>query len=161
MRYFLDTEFIESERAIELISIGVVAQDGREFYAENRNCDLRNANDWCRKNVLPLLENKFLTPSTIATRLLDFIGKETPEFWGYCAAFDHVLLTQLFKETIGIPKHFPYYTNDLAQLRRMLKNPELPNTNKQIHHALSDARWNKDVWDFLTEKWETSCLIWL
>ena len=29
--FFLDTEFIELDRAIELISLGVVAADGREF----------------------------------------------------------------------------------------------------------------------------------
>lgn len=31
MRYFYDTEFIEDGHTIELISIGVVAEDGREY----------------------------------------------------------------------------------------------------------------------------------
>lgn len=39
IRYFYDCEFIEDGRTIELISIGIVAEDGREFYAVNR--DLR------------------------------------------------------------------------------------------------------------------------
>lgn len=34
-RYFYDTEFIEDGRTIELISIGIVADDGREYYAVN------------------------------------------------------------------------------------------------------------------------------
>jgi hypothetical protein len=29
MKYFLDTEFIEQPNTIELISIGIVAEDGR------------------------------------------------------------------------------------------------------------------------------------
>ena len=33
MRYFYDTEFIDNGRIIDLISIGVAAEDGREFYA--------------------------------------------------------------------------------------------------------------------------------
>ena len=33
MRYFYDTEFIDNGRTIELISIGVAAEDGREYYA--------------------------------------------------------------------------------------------------------------------------------
>ena len=33
MKYFYDTEFIEDGSTIELISIGVVAEDGREYYA--------------------------------------------------------------------------------------------------------------------------------
>ena len=34
-RYFYDTEFLEDGRTIDLISIGIVADDGREFYAIN------------------------------------------------------------------------------------------------------------------------------
>ena len=38
-RYFYDCEFIEDGRTIELISIGVVAEDGREFYAVSTEFD--------------------------------------------------------------------------------------------------------------------------
>ena len=38
-RYFYDCEFIEDGRTIELVSIGVVAQDGREFYAVSTEFD--------------------------------------------------------------------------------------------------------------------------
>jgi hypothetical protein len=31
--YFLDTEFIEGERTVDLVSIAVVADDKREYYA--------------------------------------------------------------------------------------------------------------------------------
>lgn len=34
-RYFFDTEFLEDGKTIELISIGIVAQDGREYYGVN------------------------------------------------------------------------------------------------------------------------------
>jgi uncharacterized protein YjfI (DUF2170 family) len=33
VKYFYDTEFIDNGRIIDLISIGVVAEDGREYYA--------------------------------------------------------------------------------------------------------------------------------
>src|SRR4051812_11038169 len=33
MKYFYDTEFLEDGQTIELISIGIVAEDGREYYA--------------------------------------------------------------------------------------------------------------------------------
>ncbi len=35
MKYWLDTEFIERPYSIDLISVGLVAEDGREFYAES------------------------------------------------------------------------------------------------------------------------------
>ena len=33
VKYFFDTEFYEDGKTIDLISIGIVAEDGREFYA--------------------------------------------------------------------------------------------------------------------------------
>ena len=55
MRYFYDTEFIDDGRTIELISIGVVAEDGREYYAVSTEFDPDRAGSWVRKNVLPKL----------------------------------------------------------------------------------------------------------
>lgn len=52
MRFFIDAEFIEDGRTIDLISIGIVREDGREFYAINDDCDWDKASDWVRENVL-------------------------------------------------------------------------------------------------------------
>lgn len=54
--FFLDTEFIELDRAIELISLGVVSADGREFYAISTEFDDSGANDFVQSTVLRLLE---------------------------------------------------------------------------------------------------------
>jgi 3' exoribonuclease, RNase T-like len=43
MKYWLDTEFIEHPFKIDLISIGLVAEDGREFYAESSEVDWTNS----------------------------------------------------------------------------------------------------------------------
>ena len=55
VRYFYDTEFIDNGRIIELISIGVVAEDGREYYAISTEFDPERAGRWVRANVLPKL----------------------------------------------------------------------------------------------------------
>ncbi|MGH8862698.1 MAG: polyadenylate-specific 3'-exoribonuclease AS, partial [Jatrophihabitantaceae bacterium] len=39
MRFFYDCEFIEDGRTIELVSIGVVDESGREFYAVSTEFD--------------------------------------------------------------------------------------------------------------------------
>lgn len=52
MKYFLDCEFIEDGKTIDLISIGLVSTDGREFYTVNRECDYSKASDWVEENVL-------------------------------------------------------------------------------------------------------------
>lgn len=53
-RYFYDTEFIEDGRTIDLISIGIVADDGREYYAVNSEApmDRIRENDWLMRNVV-------------------------------------------------------------------------------------------------------------
>lgn len=68
MKYFLDTEFIENGETIDLISIGVICEDGRTYYAQNARCNFKKASDWVWRNVFPhLLEfnmcgNRSCTP---------------------------------------------------------------------------------------------------
>lgn len=63
-RYFYDTEFLEDGRTIELISIGIVADDGREFYAVSEEADRSPLSDaiarhpWLMANVVPHLPLK-------------------------------------------------------------------------------------------------------
>ena len=46
MRYFYDCEFIEDGTTIELVSVGIVAEDGREFYAVSTDFDASAAGPW-------------------------------------------------------------------------------------------------------------------
>ncbi len=56
IKYFIDTEFIEDGITIDLISIGIVCEDGREYYAQSVEFDHRKASEWVKENVLiPLL----------------------------------------------------------------------------------------------------------
>lgn len=52
-----DLEFLEDGRTIELISIGIVADDGRTYYAVNSDApwELIRENDWLVRNVVPHL----------------------------------------------------------------------------------------------------------
>lgn len=60
---FYDTEFLEDGKTIDLISIGMVCDDGGEYYAVNADCDFDRvvAHDWLWDNVvssLPLVVQK-------------------------------------------------------------------------------------------------------
>jgi hypothetical protein len=46
MRIFYDTEFLEDGRTIELISIGLITEDGREYYAVSARLAARGWNGW-------------------------------------------------------------------------------------------------------------------
>lgn len=61
MRYFIDTEFLERPGVLELISIGIVADDGREFHAASLDFDQETADEWLRggrPGVLGLLRRR-------------------------------------------------------------------------------------------------------
>lgn len=73
MKYFIDTEFHEHKKptrllgipisriwTIDLISIGIVSEDGREYYAINRDLNLKHAkrDKWLRENVINKLPDK-------------------------------------------------------------------------------------------------------
>jgi hypothetical protein len=84
MKYWLDTEFIARPYTIDLISIGVVAENGREFFAESNETDWSKASPWTLENVRPQLDGKGMSREYISYALRNFTdGDEHPVFWGY------------------------------------------------------------------------------
>lgn len=82
MRYFYDTEFIDDGRTIELISIGMVSEDGREYYAVSTAFDPQQAGPWVRQHVLP----KLPALSSPLWRSRGQIRDELAEFMGLSGA---------------------------------------------------------------------------
>jgi hypothetical protein len=158
MKYFYDTEFIEDGKTIDLISIGIVSEDGRTYYAISNEFDAMKANDWVKENVLAKLEldvELYKSRLQIRDEVAEFIRNDTtvkPELWAYYAAYDHVALCQLFGTMMNLPKHFPMYTQDLKQVCDSLGNPSLPTQGKEEHNALHDAMWNMRAYTFLVER---------
>lgn len=157
MKYYFDTEFIEDGKTIDLISIGIVAEDGREYYAISAEFDETKANNWVKTNVLSHLPPRPTRPydevwkmkKQIREEILDFVGQDQPEFWAYYADYDWVVLCQLFGTMMDLPKGWPMYCRDLKQWCDFLGNPKLPKQKEAEHHALNDAKWIKKCWDFL------------
>lgn len=151
MKYFYDTEFIEDGETIDLVSIGIVAEDGRTYYAISTQFDEEKADDWVKKNVISKLEQNPLlwkSRNKIKEDIIAFIGEDKPELWAYYADYDHVVLCQLFGRMIDLPSNFPFYTRDIKQLCDSLGNPKLP-VQENEHNALDDAKWNKEAYEFL------------
>lgn len=175
MKYFFDTEFIEDGKTIDLLSIGVVAEDGREFYQCNQDAKLDRASEWVIWNVFPSLGVKHAgswywdarkidvdnrsTPASVVVphyeirdRLRTFVADDKPDFWAYYADYDWVAVCQLFGRMIDLPRGWPKYCNDIKQLAMMHGNPELPKQIEAEHHALNDARWTKQAYEFITDR---------
>jgi len=168
MKYFLDTEFIDNGTTIPLISIALVCEDGREFYAENSSADLSKAGEWVKANVLPLLWSRsadkrkanlwsrdggaggFMAHEEIGSEIRLFIPEgDKPQFWGYYSAYDWVVFCQLFGTMMDLPDGFPMYCRDIKQWGDQLGSPDLPKQNGTEHNALEDARWAVQAWEFL------------
>jgi hypothetical protein len=169
-RWFLDTEFNEDGRTIELISIALVSEGGREYYAHSADYDPAACNDWVKANVLPYLENEPRVPRKriaediralvlsdadatveLASGARMLVGERSsvvPEFWAYYADYDWVALCQLYGPMIALPDGFPMYCRDLKQLMDesgVTKETPLP-AQENEHSALDDARWVRKTW---------------
>jgi hypothetical protein len=155
MKIWFDTEFIEDGKTIDLISIGMVREDGRELYLENLSADLSRASDWVRDNVISKLDlvQHGVAREEIGPKVLAFVG-DKPEFWAYYADYDWVALCQLYGTMMDLPQGWPMYCRDVKQLIDGLGNPRLIKAVDE-HNALADARWAKQAWEYLirTNPW--------
>ena len=150
MKFWFDTEFYENGHTIELISIGIVSEDKRTFYAETPKAkELARSTEWLANNVainLTIDNRHTYERWQIATQLIKFTG-DNPEIWAYYADYDWVCLCQLFGTMMQLPKGWPMYCRDLKQLADKIK---LPKQTTLEHHALNDAIWTKEAWEYVT-----------
>lgn len=179
MKICYDTEFLEDGKTISLISIGLVAEDGAEYYAINADMPTRRIrkHQWLMDNVIPQMpvphgDWRNWAPSywlfdyahdsvkrhkTITSQVRDFIidakrrSTKPLELWADYAAYDHVALCQLFGTMVNLPSGIPMFTHDLQHelSRRGLNNRDLPPRQSAAHHALYDARHEIECLRFL------------
>ena len=151
-RYFYDTEFIENGTTIELISIGVACEDGREYYAISTEFDPARAGNWVRRHVLDKLpspgDKAWRNRRVIRDELVAFFGAGDGdvELWAWYAAYDHVVLAQLWGTMPELPRSIPRFTKELRQLWEDADFPVIPDSGPEQHHALADARLNLARW---------------
>lgn len=172
MRIYYDTEFIDTGTTIDLISIGMVREDGEELYcvADDRDVITRAVEDeWLRKNVVPSLpvlvsgdrifwddnhpdRSKVMDRYQIMRSVRAFVlTTKQPELWAWYGAYDHVAIAQLFGRMHDLPEGFPMCTFDLKQEHVRLGSPRLPRQAEGEHNALQDARHNAYIAKFLKE----------
>ena len=159
-RYFIDLEFLENgpEYPIHFLSLGMLADDGREFRAVNKECPIDQANDWVQKNVLPYVDWSIAkSRAEIRDDILAFVRQGTPEstgvfeFWAGWGSYDWVVFCQIFGRMIDLPPDFPMYIHDIKQLMdaENIERKLLPIQQGRDHDPLEDARWVKDAYDFI------------
>jgi hypothetical protein len=163
MRYFIDTEFWETPGEITWISVGIVAEDGRELYFENdifpwslvdeyavKEGPEGDTPRWLLENVWPQLRRGDHEMSSAEARdaMSAFFGDdESPEFWAWYGDYDWVVFCWLWGRMIDLPKHFPMFCRDFRQIVGMfgIRGKDLATESGQAHDALHDAKWLRDA----------------
>lgn len=159
-RWFMDTEFDENGVTIKLISIALVSQDGREYYAEaSDGWRPEDCSPWVQENVLPKLVGAAAQKTRAqirddVTALLLGGDAGKPELWAYFADYDWVVFCQLFGRMTDLPAGIPMWCRDLKQTmqeRGIEKEALPPQEEDSGHSALADARWVRAAWRAIDE----------
>ena len=170
-KLFFDTEFTGLHQKTTLISIGIISDCGKTFYAELTDYDKEQINDWLEQNVivnLYLTENdnaafldKWLIKGdtkTVKEALTAWIAQfEQVEIWSDCLSYDWVLFNQIFGHAFSIPKNVYYIPFDICTLFKV-KGID-PDINREQysemvqgnlkHNALWDAKVIKSCYEKL------------
>ena len=173
-KFFFDTEFHEHNvktadgrtvRMVELISIGVVDDQGRTFHMVNSEFDREAAekNHFLKTNVLDKLppESEWKPMDEISNALLRFVGSSDAEFHYWEAPHDPFLLYQLLapkmyrdsrpamlnmRENIKGAFNLRQTFNDLGQPKGIM-----PPKPANQHNPLDDAQWDKAAWQAMDD----------
>jgi len=178
MRIFFDTEFTGLHQKTTLISIGLVSDDGKTFYAELRDYDNSQVDEWIQTNVInntsylkefgnmdeatkcydtvymPISDKKHL-----AEDLKEWLSQfDTVEMWSDCLAYDWVLFNDIFGHAFNIPKNVYYIPFDICTLMKIkgidpdINREEYAQINGNKHNALHDAKVIKACYEKLTQQ---------
>ena len=131
-KLFFDTEFTGLHQNTTLISIGIVSECGKTFYAELTDYDKTQIDDWLQTNVIDNLlvkENsqagldhpntRFVigTMASVKDYLTEWLSQfESVQIWSDCLSYDWVLFCQIFGHAFNIPKNVYYIPFDICPL---------------------------------------------
>jgi len=148
-KIFFDLEFSGLHKLTTAVSIGLVAEDGREFYAEFTDYDEHQIDEWLHKNIMSkLILNGYsfeqhydpeaetvhvkgdteLIKNTL-TEWLEPYKEDGIEMWGDCLAYDWVLFIGIFGNAFDIPSHIYYLPMDICTALKLCG--EDPDINRE------------------------------
>lgn len=164
MRIYLDTEFTGLQLPTSLISIGIVDDDGREFYAELTDYNRDQINPWLQANVIDNLlglEPLGKPNASLALPAGFYCGNrqrisadlrtwlalyDSVEVWSDCLAYDWVLFCDLFGGALNLPSNIYYIPFDLSTAFRIrgidpdVSREAFSEMHSHKHNAIDDAR---------------------
>lgn len=165
MKIFFDTEFTGLHKDTTLISIGLVDENSRQFYAEFIDYDKSQVDKWIQTNVIDNLISKGMPDNTYrfgrdmqikyVKGTKDFVAKELDfwhqyiypdynniqlEMWSDCLAYDWVLFCDLFGHAFNVPSNIYYIPFDISTLMK-LKGID-PDINREEFVGINGKKHN-------------------
>lgn len=163
MKIFFDTEFTGLHKNTTLISIGLVDENGRTFYAEFSDYDESQCDEWIRENVIKhlkrskedLLENfpdiyihvndweVYGTKEYIREVLKDWLSKyDNVELVSDCSHYDMVLFIDIFGRAFAIPSNVNPACHDINQdIAKHYRISEREAFDKSREDIINDYRY--------------------
>ena len=146
-KLFIDFEYTGLHQATTPISLGIISECGKTFYAEFTDYDRTQLNDWLEENVIPNTWVDINKPITsmgeVVTEDLvshykwadvhvfgssDYIKPFLEEWlsqfeevviWSDCVAYDWVLFCNIWGHAFNIPKNVYYIPMDICTVFEM------------------------------------------
>lgn len=167
MKLFFDTEFSGLHKNTTLISVGIVSEDDRKFYAELTDYDKNQCNDWIKENVLQnlLLDGMGVgsgetldDPSTVMVRgdsryvsqeLNNWLSQfDEIQFISDVCHYDFVLLIDLISNggtALDLPKNISAVCHDInqdiAECYGLIDSEAFDENREEI---MEEHAWHKD-----------------
>lgn len=184
MRIYFDTEFTGLHKDTTLVSIGLISENGKTFYAELTDYDKTQCDKWITENVI---DNLLLTRKKRSGNNADqdfigtkrYVSKQLREWLQQFSEvqlvsdvchYDMVLFIDLFGNAFDLPKHVSpccYDINqDIAKWLKISQSKAFDLSRERIvslkgnlpsgrkHNALYDAKVIKEIYDIIHTKEE-------
>jgi len=174
-KIFFDCEFTGLHQNTTLISIGLISETNKTFYAEFTDYDESQVNDWIKENVISKLGKveetqrycydncrRIGNKDYVQDHLREWLSQfDQIEIWSDCLAYDWVLFNELWGGAFSIPKNIYYIPFDICTLfkikgidpdisREEFAHGEFDSTETSKHNALWDARIIKMCYEKLS-----------
>ena len=161
-KIFFDTKFTGLYQKTTLISIGLISECGKTFYAEFNDYDGSQIDECFQTNVIDNLQYNGIyqkldktkesvsyknTTENIKGMLTEWLEQfKEVEMWSDCLSYDLVLFNQIFGHAFSIPKNVYYIPFDICTLFQ-LKGID-PNVSREQFSEMTEASQKHNaLWD--------------
>lgn len=150
MKVFFDTEFTGLHANTTLMSIGLVDEEGRTFYAELNDYDKSQVDEWLENNVVANFTGEnTMNMQQLKLELAEWLAVyDSVEIWSDCLAYDWVLFNSIFGTAFDIPENIYYIPFDICTMMKIKGvDPDINREEYAFNAVPAIAQKHNALWD--------------